>query len=98
MMKLALFVKTAIKSLLEGLPHSSEGKIWKDIAEDCPPLCIRYIHHIYTHTHRSPQAPSPLAHLFLTSLLATYSPPRKQQYWLLKLIYTHSLHDRMFLI
>lgn len=60
MIKLALFVKTAIKSLLEGLPHSSEGKIWKDIAEDCPPLCIRYIHHIYTHTQKptGPQSSS----------------------------------------
>lgn len=61
-MKLALFMKTAIKSLLEGPSRSSEGRIWKDTAEDCPPLCVRQIHRVHTRAqevHRPPFSFSP---------------------------------------
>lgn len=50
MMQLALFMKTAIKSLLEALSHSSERRILKDMAGGCPPYALGR-HDTYTHTH-----------------------------------------------
>lgn len=38
MTQLALFMKTAIKSLLEALPHSSERRILKDISKIALPV------------------------------------------------------------
>lgn len=55
MTQLALFMKTAIKSLLEVLSHSSE-KILKDMAGDYPP-CALDRNDAYTHICKESTGP-----------------------------------------
>lgn len=97
-MKLALFMKTAIKSLLEGPSHSSEGRIWKDAAEDCPPLCIRQIHCIHTRAqevHRHPFSFSP--HTFTCRSCQEHPPLHVNNNTSgLNLFYMPSLHNLTF--
>lgn len=94
-MKLALFMKTAIKSLLEGLSHSSERRIWKDTAEDCPPLCVRQIHRIHTRAqevHRPPFSFSP--HTFTCQSCQEHPPLHvNNNTGGLNLFYILSLHN-----